>query len=111
MGMCLPLVLLVLVGLHVNGAPVPQRLIAFNETYQEWMSEDQVSRLANECGAKKTGFMDITDHMNLGKGAKIPVGPLPSKPTHQSAVNGIIELIDDSQIKTFNDKLTAFRTR
>jgi len=67
------------------------RLIAFNESYNEWLSLDQIDALSIE-GRGPVGFIDITDRPNLSHLAKLmkPPASIPTTPREQDSVNAVI---------------------
>jgi len=85
----------------------PLRLIAFNETYSQWMRESEVQKLAQ---AKETHFMDITEYpapiKYSGPTVKIPTGP-----THQTVVHPLLRELSSANIGETVRWLSAYSTR
>jgi len=103
----------------VNGAPLPDknfmRLIAFNETYRVWMTQEEVEEMVKECGAgHHGGFMDITDHPDASPaGLKVAI-PLdyPDPTCHRNYIlNTLIPQANINTLRDFNNALTAFFNR
>jgi len=102
----------VIVIVCLAGVVVGQnRLIQFNESYSTWMTQEDVDKLAVECGAGK-GFMDITDFPDLGK---IPAPKntfaFPVNPTHQKEVHPLLPFVNKNNIVETVAKLSSYRTR
>jgi len=100
--------ILTVVLAQVEEPPKPgMRLISFNESYSQWMTEDEVSALA-ECGAE-TNFMDITEHQQIIKNTKTYF--IPTDPTHQAVVNPLLPLVSIDSIWGTIASLSAYSTR
>jgi leucyl aminopeptidase len=84
----------------------PKRLIAFNESYSEWMSLDEASAL--ESSTRK--FMDITAFQNP-KIKNFFVDPIPTKVTRQALVNQLSPLLNWQNLKNTITDLSNFYTR
>jgi len=90
------------------------RLIEFNETHREWISEDKVSEMLMECASKgsEKGFMDITNHQNLSVGASLRANPpLPDKPIHQATVDLFIKDLDQVEVRSNIQHYSSYTTR
>jgi leucyl aminopeptidase len=78
----------------VAGRNVPpregHRLIEFNESYQEWMSPEQIDALSiAQCGGG-VGFIDVTDYPNLSHLAKFQKrADIPTRPREQPTVQAL----------------------
>jgi leucyl aminopeptidase len=85
----------------------PKRLIKFNETHTEWLTEEQVLALIGECGARKDhGFMDITDHIDMAELPAAPSAPPPA--TCNRFVSRTNYFIQRIQIDNWYNKLNQF---
>jgi len=102
----------VIVIVCLAGVVVGQnRLIQFNESYSTWMTQDEVDKLAVECGAGK-GFMDITDFPDLGKiSAPKMATAFPVNPIHQKEVHPLLQHVNKHNIHATVTKLSSYRTR
>jgi len=91
----------------VYGDDDPLRLIAFNETYSQWMRESEVKKLSE---SKETHFMDITEYTApikySGSTVKIPSGP-----THQDVVKPLLTKISSANIVETIRWFSAYSTR
>jgi len=98
--------LLILAFIYVAFAAVPNRLIAFNESYSVWMTNAEAEVLE----AKSDNFMDITLYQNP-KIKNFNVDPIPTKVTHQKLVDALKEELDWTNLKDTVTDLGQFYTR
>jgi len=94
--------------LFVNTENSPQglRLIAFNETYTEWLPQEQIFELA----LKNTKFMDITDYPTITH-KKPKQFAIPTYPTFQAIVNPLLANINTDELLGSLVQLSSFPTR
>jgi len=82
------------------------RLIEFNETTREWLSQKE----ALELEAKSDNFMDITFNPQP-KPKNFVVDPIPTKITYQKIVQSMIPDLEVSEMTTTIEKLSSYYTR
>jgi len=97
------LVLFVLLG---NAVGEKGRLIAFNETYQKWLSPKEAALLEIE----SDNFMDITNFPEP-KPKKFQEDPIPGKITHKELVGLLIQEMEIANLRSTIDSLSAYYTR
>jgi len=110
---------LFVVGSFASAAfPAPPRdwrLIAFNETFQQWLPMEEVLRIAGECGAHSEsgihGFMDVTDHPHLGEGPAIPHSPYPTTLRFEEKFKQLNSSIDINNIRRSIETLSNYNNR
>jgi len=109
----------------VNKVPIQQiddehaglRLIEFNETRRQWMTEEEVLKMIVEgkkCG-KHGGWMDVTDHQELSAknnkvGDRLRQVQYPN-PSHQDYVNNLIPKLSADELRLSNNNLSSHFTR
>jgi len=99
--------IVVLVILYLS-CVLSQRLIAFNETTQIWMSEDEIEALMT----KKVKFMDLTDSptpKTLSSAVVIP--NIPTQPIYKSYVGTLIPTASANQLSLTVAQLGTYFTR
>jgi len=90
------------------------RLIQFSETEKRWMSQDEVEKMAAECGAEghHGGFFDITDHPNFSPAdLKVKIPHDFPDPRYQTFVKQLFPLMNRQNLIDNNNALSSFRTR
>jgi len=101
-------ILLLAFGLVLSSASEDLRLIAFNDTYSEWLPESEVQKLS-ECG-QELNFMDITEYQN-----EYPPNPnvflIPTFPTHQTVVEPLLADVSIDRIWQTITTLSGYPTR
>jgi len=106
-------------GAPLNGIPpaANMRLIAFNETYRVWMTQQEVEEklVGQECGAgHHGGFMDVTDHPNASPAdlhVAIPDAYPDAQCHHNYITKELIPLANTATLSQYNNALTAFFNR
>jgi len=106
-------VVLVLLSLFAFAfASVPQnkkslRLIQFNETSQQWLTEDQIIQFA----IHNVKFMDITDFPHLGDTHHTPLSAIPGQPAFPEVVNPLLQFLSINQIVEYLTFFSSFPNR
>jgi leucyl aminopeptidase len=90
----------------------PKRLIKLNETHTEWLTEQQVLGLLEECGSRKgPGFMDITDHLYMEDSpAPLSTPPPVGCTRYLGRVRSLISTLDIENWKTKLDQFSNDET-
>jgi len=86
------------------------RLLEFNETYRQWVTQEEVEKMASQAG-KINNFMDITDFPRLGDNPNQIFPTIPSQPTHQSQVIPLLAKLSQAQLRTTIQTLSGYSTR
>jgi len=104
----------------VNAAPLPDttnmRLIAFNETYRVWMTQQEVEEnlVGKECGnGHHGGFMDVTDHPDASPKDLTVVIPAdyPDPQCHYNYIHSLFPLANTKTLQEYNNALSTFFNR
>jgi len=91
-----------------NQAPVASRLIAFNETYQVWMTQEEIETLI----FAKTKFMDITEYPKVSQVApKASRLSIPNQPQYKAYVDSLLPSLSSNQLVDTITQLSLFNTR
>jgi len=86
------------------------RLLEFNETYRQWVTQEEVEKMSRQAG-KINNFMDITDCPRLGEKPNQIFPAIPSQPTHQSVVLPLIAQLSATQLRAHIQRLSSYTTR
>jgi len=90
-----------------NQAPIASRLIAFNESYQVWMTQDQIETLMSE----KVNFMDVTEQPTVPLAAKASRLSIPNQPQYKAYVDTLLPYLSSQELINTITTLSAFNTR
>jgi len=99
-------ILLIVILCFGIAASFPKRLIAFNETYQVWMSP--IDALALESSSDR--FIDITNFQNP-KVKNLNVDPIPKKVSHEALVKTLSLELEWQNLRNTITDLSNFYTR
>jgi hypothetical protein len=105
--------LLVVLTHTQHNDPEKFRLIQFTDGRKLWMSMEKVKEILKLKPGKLINFLDITYTQEL-KGKIANVDPLPEKPTQQSIIKPLLELVDnqsENNINTTISHLQKYPTR
>lgn len=90
------------------------RLIQIREDHAEWMTPDQITRIAHQNHARGRcgGFMDVTDHPVQKKLYLEPMGVLDGRlPAQQALVERLLPELSETNLTKTIERLSQFHNR